>query len=90
MGRIPYFLASLASSIPKAHHRALRSLLRVSGSILRAIAWAMMVGVVSGEEQPNTPERCSGWWQSSTERSGGDRGVVCKKEGYLNPQAPRR
>jgi len=46
--------------------------------------------VVGGEEQPNTPERCSGWWQSSTERSGGDGGVVCKKEGYLNPLAPRR
>jgi len=54
MGRIPYFLASLASSIPKARHRALRSLLRVSGSILRrAIAWATMVGVVGGKEQPN-------------------------------------
>jgi len=54
MGRIPYILASLASSIPKACHRALRSLLRVSGSILKAIAWATMVGVVGGKDQPNT------------------------------------
>jgi len=43
--------------------------------MVRVIVWAAMVGVVSG------------MW---TESSGGNGGVVPKKEGYLNHLAPRQ